>query len=100
MVTGDCHNHGDAVPEEKLPPINNNIGFVYFRPTAMVTRAIYNWVSRGRPVALSTALWRHTPCTLPSLGAPRRHARAAHLRNLPWRMAQSAVGTCLTCDAA
>lgn len=43
MVSGDCHNHGDASPQEKFPPINNNIGFVYFRPTAMVTRAVYNW---------------------------------------------------------
>ncbi len=31
MVSGDCHNHGDASPQEKFPPINNNIGFVYFR---------------------------------------------------------------------
>ncbi|KAG2431405.1 hypothetical protein HXX76_009420 [Chlamydomonas incerta] len=43
LVSGDCHNHGDATPMERLPPINNNIGFVYFRPTAMVTRAVYNW---------------------------------------------------------
>ncbi|GFR42815.1 hypothetical protein Agub_g3705 [Astrephomene gubernaculifera] len=43
LVSGDCHNHGDSAPMERLPPINNNIGFVYFRPTAMVARAIYNW---------------------------------------------------------
>ncbi|KXZ45724.1 hypothetical protein GPECTOR_51g710 [Gonium pectorale] len=43
LVSGDCHNHEDASPMERLPPINNNIGFVYFRPTAMVTRAVYNW---------------------------------------------------------
>lgn len=51
MVSGDCHNHGDAVPEEKLPGINNNIGFVYFRPTAMVTRAMYNWALHLATVA-------------------------------------------------
>ncbi|PNH06928.1 hypothetical protein TSOC_006659, partial [Tetrabaena socialis] len=43
LVTGDCHNHDDRTPADRLPPVNNNIGFVYFRSTAMVTRAVYNW---------------------------------------------------------
>ncbi|GIM06791.1 hypothetical protein Vretimale_11039 [Volvox reticuliferus] len=51
LVSGDCHNHGDATPMERLPPINNNIGFVYFRPTAMTTRAIYNWAMWLRNIA-------------------------------------------------
>ncbi|EFJ47863.1 hypothetical protein VOLCADRAFT_91495 [Volvox carteri f. nagariensis] len=53
LVSGDCHNHGDATPMERFPPINNNIGFVYFRPTAMVTRAIYNWALWLRNIALT-----------------------------------------------
>lgn len=31
MVTGDCHNHDDSAPQERFSPVNNNIGFVYFR---------------------------------------------------------------------
>ncbi|KAG2485729.1 hypothetical protein HYH03_015538 [Edaphochlamys debaryana] len=43
MVSGDCHHHRDETPEEQLPPINNNIGFVYLRHTPMVARAVMNW---------------------------------------------------------
>ncbi len=44
-MTGDCHQHDDAVGSGFLPPgVGNNIGIMYFRNSALLLRCTFNWL--------------------------------------------------------
>ncbi|EFJ47677.1 hypothetical protein VOLCADRAFT_91672 [Volvox carteri f. nagariensis] len=45
LVTGDCGARDDVTPAVQFPKINSNIGLIYFRATAMVTRAVMQWLA-------------------------------------------------------
>ncbi|GIL61718.1 hypothetical protein Vafri_16116 [Volvox africanus] len=44
LVSGDCGQRDDVTPAALFPRINSNIGLLYMRSTAILTRAVNDWL--------------------------------------------------------